>query len=127
MTQFLGNMKRSDYLVLMHVSQFAGYVIPMAGFVAPILLWATKKEEDELVDLHGRIILNWLITSLIVGILGGILLFIIIGLPILIALGICSVVFPILGAIKASNNETWPYPFSFDLLGTKERMVDRWL
>jgi uncharacterized Tic20 family protein len=126
MTQYLGNMKRNDYLVLMHVSQFAGHVIPLAGFVAPILLWATKKDEDELVDLHGRIILNWLITALILGILGGILTFIIIGIPILIAVGICSVVFPIMGAIKASNNETWMYPFSLDLMGVKERFVDRW-
>ena len=86
----------------------------------------TKKDEVELVDLRGRSILNWLITALILGILGGILTFIIIGIPILIAVGICSVVFPIMGAIKASNNETWMYPFSLDLMGVKERFVDRW-
>ncbi|MFY0672380.1 MAG: DUF4870 domain-containing protein [Bacteroidia bacterium] len=126
MTQFLGNMKRNDYLVLLHVSQFAGAIVPMAGFVVPILLWATKKDEDQMVDLHGRIILNWLISAFILGIIGGVLSMIFIGIPILIVVGICSIVFPIIGAIKAANKETWLYPLSLDILGVKERMVDRW-
>ena len=119
-------MEKRQYLLLMHLSQFAGYVIPLAGLIAPIVMWANKKDEDFEVDLHGRVIINWLITVLILAFIGIILSFLFIGIPLLIALGFCGVAFPIIGAVKASDDNIWIYPFSIDVMGVKERINNRY-
>jgi uncharacterized Tic20 family protein len=98
--------------MFIHLSQFCGYLIPLAGLIVPIVLWQVKKGESEIIDKHGRIVVNWIITELIYGFVFLLLCFVIIGIPLLIALGILSVVFPIIGGIKANNGEIWPYPLS---------------
>lgn len=106
----------NGYLVLMHLSQFANYIIPFAGFVAPIVLWLSKKDEDELIDRQGREITNWLIFELIALAVCGLLTFVIIGIPLLIVLGIVGIVFPIIGGVKGSNGEFYRYPMLFRFL-----------
>ena len=98
--------------MFIHLSQFCGYLIPLAGMITPIILWQIKKNDSEVIDKHGRIVVNWIITELIYGIVFGLLCFIIIGIPLLFALGVLSIVFPIIGGIKAKNGEVWPYPLS---------------
>ncbi|MDD3277229.1 MAG: DUF4870 domain-containing protein, partial [Kiritimatiellales bacterium] len=51
--------------VFLHLSQFLTYLIPLAGIIAPIILWQVKKDESEIVDRHGKIVMNWLLTELI--------------------------------------------------------------
>jgi uncharacterized Tic20 family protein len=41
-----------------------------------------------------------------------VLCFVLIGFPLLFAVLILSIVFPIIGAVKAANGELWPYPLS---------------
>jgi uncharacterized Tic20 family protein len=36
----------------------------------------------------------------------------IIGIPLLVAVAVLSIVFPIVAAIKASNGEVWKYPLT---------------
>ena len=91
-------------------------MVPIGGLIVPLILWLMKKDESTLIDLHGRIVLNWIITEFILIIGFGILIIFIIGIPLLLALLVVSFVFPILGAVKAQNGETWPYPFSFEFL-----------
>ena len=98
--------------MILHLSIFAGYIIPLAGLVLPIVIWQVKKDQFPIIDEHGKIVVNWMISSLIYFIVGSLLSFILIGIPILVAVGIAAVVFPIIGGIKASNGEVWPYPLS---------------
>ena len=44
------------------------------------------------------------------------LMFVLIGIPLLIALAIVAVVFPIIGGIKANDGKLWPYPMSIRFL-----------
>ena len=48
--------------MFIHLSQLCGYVIPLAGFIVPIILWQVKKDESEVIDQHGRIVTNWIIS-----------------------------------------------------------------
>ena len=64
----------------------------------------------------GQWVANWIITALIAGIIFFPLCFILIGLPLMFVLGVLCLVFPIVGGIKASNGEFWPYPMSFRFL-----------
>lgn len=98
--------------MLLHLSQLINLVIPMGGYVAPILMWALNKDKNQEVDIQGKIVLNWLISEFIYLIVGGILVLLIIGIPVLIALLIVGVVFPIIAAVKANNGERWKYPLS---------------
>ena len=103
----------NTWCMFIHLSQFCGFVIPGAGFVVPIVLWQTKKNESPLIDRHGRIVANWMLTELILSVVCIPLCFILIGIPLLIGLAVAGVVFAILGAVKAYDGIVWPYPFSF--------------
>jgi len=105
-------MELHVFLTLLHLSVFAGIIIPGAGFLLPIIMWATCSSLHPLIDTHGRIALNWLISEIIYAIIVAVLCFILIGIPLAIALAICGIVFPIVGAVRASRGETWRYPLS---------------
>lgn len=106
-------MDEKTWTILLHLSQFCGFLIPLAGLVVPIVLWQVKKNESQLIDQHGRIVANWLVTAFIAGIVFFMLSFLLIGIPLLILLGVLCIVFPIVGAIKANDGIAWPYPGSY--------------
>lgn len=105
-------MEEKQFLMLMHLSQLAGIIIPLAGLVLPIIMWATNKDESKEVDRHGKVILNWLISSIIYFIVCTILMLVLIGFIGFFALVIMHLVFVIIGAIKANEGTLWPYPLS---------------
>jgi uncharacterized Tic20 family protein len=109
-------MDENTWSLLLHLSQLCGFLIPLAGFVVPIIIWQVKKNESAVIDRHGRIVANWMITVLIAGIVFFGLSILLIGIPLLIILGVLCVVFPIIGGIKASNGEFWTYPMSYRFL-----------
>ena len=98
--------------MLLHLSMLAGLVIPLAGLIIPILIWQMKKDELPLIDAHGKNAMNWIISSLIYAVACLILWLLLIGIPLSIALGVVSIVFPIIAAIKGNNGEVWMYPLA---------------
>lgn len=104
------------WAMCLHLSVFAGYAAPFAGFIAPILIWQLMKEDLPGLDAHGRIVVNWIISSIIYTVVSAILCLVLIGIPMLIAVGIMAVVFPIVGAIKANEGVAWRYPLTISFL-----------
>ena len=102
--------------MFLHLSQLLNLILPPAGIIAPIVLWQMKKEETPALDAHGKMVVNWLISSLIYFAVSGVLCIILIGFLGLLALGIMSIVFPIIGGIKANNGELWEYPLTIKFL-----------
>lgn len=103
------------WAMILHLSQFAGYLVPLAGFVAPIVIWRVKRDSMPEIDAHGRVVANWVISQVIYFALAFVLVFVLIGIPLLFVLGIVAVVFPIIGAVKASDGIVWKYPFSLPI------------
>jgi uncharacterized Tic20 family protein len=101
--------------MVMHLSQFAGYLVPLAGLVVPIIMWLTKREDPE-VDRHGREIANWMIFEIISVIVCGLLTIVVIGIPLLIILSVMAIVCPIIGAVQASSGGFFKYPVFFRVL-----------
>jgi uncharacterized Tic20 family protein len=99
-----------QWALFLHVSQLLGLVIPVAGWLAPILIWQLKKEEMPGLDAHGRNAANWMISELIYAIVAGVLCLFCIGIPLLIAVALAGIVLPIIAGVKASDGEVWPYP-----------------
>lgn len=109
-------MDLRTFTILMHLSIFAGAIVPFGGIILPVVMWTTNKDKSVLIDQHGKNILNWMISSFIYAIGGAILVLIGIGVLILIAVAVCTVVFAILGAVKASNGEIYKYPLAIEFI-----------
>jgi len=112
----LMGLSENSYIALMHISQFAGVIIPGLGLLAPIILWVMNKENNVNVNIAGKNIINFMISMLIYCVVSGILCIILIGIPMLIALGIIYIIFVVMAAIKANSGETWKYPMSISFL-----------
>jgi uncharacterized Tic20 family protein len=86
------------------------------SFLGPLIIWLIKKDEDKFIDDQGKEALNWQITFIIGWFVGLITMCIGIGFIILIALGICNLIFCIMGAVKANNGQLYRYPINLRLI-----------
>jgi len=105
-------MQTNTFLMLMHLSQLSSFIVPGAGFVLPIVMWATNKDESVEVDRHGRVILNWMLSALIYSVICVALMLVIIGVFLLWALVLLNLIFVIIAAVNANDGKLWPYPLS---------------
>jgi len=110
------DLQPKQWAMFVHFSVLAGFVVPFAGLILPIILWQIKKDEIPEIDVHGKIVVNWLISALIYSAVGLLLTFVLIGKPLLFILGALCVVFPVIGGIKANNGVVWDYPLTIQIL-----------
>jgi len=99
-----------------HLGAFAGFIIPFGSIIVPLVIWLMKKDESEYVDYHGKESLNFQITMMIAFIVATVLIFILIGIPIIIGLAIFELIIVIIAGIKANDGVYYRYPFSFKLI-----------
>lgn len=116
MTNGLMDEETRQWAMFLHFSLLAGYVIPLAGFVAPILIWQIKKADLPAIDEHGKVVINWMISGVIYIAICYFLFLVLIGIPLMMILALVAIIFPIVGGIKASKGELWVYPFSIPFL-----------
>jgi uncharacterized protein len=109
-------LQTRQWAMLLHLSLLAGFVVPILGLVAPVLIWQLKKTELPELEMHGKIVMNWLISSILYAVISALLILVLVGIPLLIVLGILCIIFPIVGGIKANNGEVWKYPLSIEFL-----------
>ena len=107
-------MEENSFLMLLHLSQFAGYIVPGRGFALPIILWYNEKDRNANVDRHGKNILNFIISYMIYMAILFILSFALIGLPFMWILGLLVPTFTIVAAVKASSGVYWKYPATIE-------------
>jgi len=111
-----------QWIVFLHLSALGFFVLPALGHIlGPLIIWLVKKPESPAIDAAGRNVLNfqiswtiWIFVSGVVGFAGSCLFLV----PILIPIGfwIAWLVFVIIGAVKASNGETYQFPLTIKLL-----------
>ena len=109
-------LEEKQFLSLMHLSQFASYIVPLFGIIIPLFMWLSFKDQNQNIDTHGKMIMNWIVSSYIYGVICFILTFVLIGIPLMFILGAAVIIFPIIGAVRASNNEFWNYPATIKLI-----------
>ena len=115
-----------NYSAITHLSGFAGWFFPFGNILAPLVLWAAKKNESSYINEHGKAAVNFQLSLLLYCFLLGILLIPIaiftLGLGIIaiiigiIPVVILKIVLIISGSIKASNGEMYHYPFTIDFI-----------
>jgi uncharacterized Tic20 family protein len=109
-------MDERTYCMLLHLSQLAGFIIPFAGIVMPIVKWVMYKDQNDFIAANGRHAVNWAISEIIYLIISAVLILVIIGIPLLIGVGICGIVFAILAAVKAKDGIVWKYPMAIPFI-----------
>ena len=82
----------------------------ITGFIGPLVMLLACQDKE--VKKHAKVTLNWQFSYLIYIIISIILVFVIIGIPLLILLGILNIIFGILAAVKASEDKIYKYPLS---------------
>ena len=109
--------------MFLHLSLILGYVVPVAGLAAPIIIWQTKKNELPLLDERGKNATNWMISLLIYCaayvMVSIVLTFVGIGIVLLMLwplILVASVVPPVIARINANNGEVWRYPLAIQFL-----------
>ncbi len=106
----------NKWALALHLSQLAHF-IPLGGIVIPIVIWQVKKDDLPGIDAHGRNVVNWTL-SWIVYCIAAIPLILLFGLGLLILwiIPLLTIVFAIVGGVKAYSGETWKYPLTVDFL-----------
>jgi len=99
-------------LLFTHLSQLLNLFTGFGGFIVPLVIWLTQKDKVEHMDQQGKDILNFQLTMIILGIISIPLMLIIVGFITLAIVGLLTLIFPIINAIKANNSEPTHYPFS---------------
>ena len=97
--------------MLSHLSALLG-----VGFLLPLVVYLAMRKESEYVAANAREALNFHITVLIYGLCCIPLVFILIGIPLLIVLGLGSLVLAIIATIKASDGQCYRYPLTLRLV-----------
>ena len=111
-TKDLLGMTPSTYATAMHLSQYATYLIPLAGVIIPIGMWLYGRDQNEFVNEHGHNLMNFLVSYFIYGTIAGILCFVAVGFVLLPILILVTLILPIFGAIAASKSQSYSYPLT---------------
>jgi uncharacterized Tic20 family protein len=97
--------------MLAHLLSFvAAYLF--LGFVAPLIVLLVFGPRSAYVRAHAVESLNFNLSWLLYGIVGVILAFLLIGIPILIALGLAYLVLVVIASVRANNGEFFRYPLT---------------
>jgi len=97
--------------MLSHLSALLG-----VGFVLPLVVYLAMRRESEYVAANAREALNFHISVLIYTLCCIPLVFIVVGIPLLIVLGLGSLVLAIIATIKASDGGCYRYPLTLRLV-----------
>ncbi len=102
-----------QWAMFIHFSILAGWAIPLAGLIVPIILWQIKKDELPGIVPHAHVVLNWIVSSLVYALICFVLVFVLIGILGFMALAIVTIIFAVIGGLKANEGEVWEYPGTF--------------
>lgn len=102
--------------MLAHLAALTGYIIPFGNIIGPLVIWLIKKDEMPFVAEQGKESLNFQITVMIAIVICIPLMFVCIGIPMVIAVGVADLVFIIIAAIKANEGIAYRYPWTLRLV-----------
>lgn len=82
------------------------------SFVGPLVVFLIADDSQPFAKEHAKESLNFQITVALISIISWVLVFIVIGILGLIAIQILNLIFSIMAAVAASNNQEYRYPLN---------------
>jgi uncharacterized Tic20 family protein len=98
------------WAMLCHLLALSGFCIPFGNVLAPLILWAIKRDDDPFIDDQGKEALNFQLTMTIAVVISMVLIFVAIGLLLLIVLAIFQLVMIIMASVAANEGRAYRYP-----------------
>ncbi|MBL8857052.1 MAG: DUF4870 domain-containing protein [Planctomycetes bacterium] len=102
--------------MLAHLLTLLGYVIGLGHFLPPLIIYLSKKDENEFIADQARESLNFQITVLLLALVCLPFICIGIGIVMLILLGIFQLVMVIVAGIQAHDGKRFRYPLTLRLV-----------
>jgi uncharacterized Tic20 family protein len=99
------------WAMLAHLLSFVAAYIAL-GFLAPLVVLLVFGQRSAFVRAHAVESLNFNLTWLLYAVVAVILAFLLVGIPILVALGIAYVILVIIASVRANNGEFYRYPLT---------------
>jgi uncharacterized protein len=96
--------------VLCHLSYFFGFAL--ISFLFPLTVYLVMRTDSAYVTHHAREALNFHLSLLLYIVCCIPLCFIVVGVPLLVAIGLTGVVCSIVAAVKASKGTYYQYPIT---------------
>lgn len=98
-----------------HWSALVSAAVALA-FLGPLLVLLVKGNESPFVRRQAVESLNFQLSVLIYGLVSAVLVLVLIGILLLVALGVCWLVFTIIGAVRASSGVDYRYPLTLRMV-----------
>ena len=110
-----GSAATQEDRTLAMLTHLSGIIL---GFIVPLVIWLTNKDKSDKGWLNDQAkeALNFQITILLAYIAGTVLTIILIGPLISLAAWVVSVIFSIIGGLKANEGVAYRYPFALRLI-----------
>jgi uncharacterized Tic20 family protein len=96
--------------VVCHLSLFFFFL--GAWILVPLIIFLLKKDSSPWVGEQAREVLNFHISLFIYAIVCAVLVIVFIGAPLLLLLGLASLILPVIGAIRAAEGILYRYPLT---------------
>jgi uncharacterized Tic20 family protein len=97
--------------MVMHILCLVGFPI-----IGPLIIWLMKKDQSPYLDAQGRELLNFQISYFIYAMISFVLIAVLIGIVLLFAVGIASLVFTIIGLVKAADGKVYRFSLCIRML-----------
>ncbi|MFN8194000.1 MAG: DUF4870 domain-containing protein [Nocardioidaceae bacterium] len=98
-----------------HWSALVALVIGLP-FLGPLVVMLTQGNKSPWVRRQAVESLNFQISMIIYAIVSAILIIVLIGFFLLLAVGVLSIIFPIIAAVKTSNGQDYRYPLTIRMI-----------
>ena len=97
--------------IVMHILGLVGFPI-----IGPLVIWLMKKDTSAYLNDQGRELLNFQLTYFLYSVISFLLVFVLIGIPLLVVVGIASLIFTVIGIVNASEGRVYRFPWIFRFL-----------
>lgn len=88
------------------------HILGLVGFPGPLLVWLLTKDRDKFIDDNGKEAVNYQLSMLIYFFAAWVLCLVLIGFFLIPALIVLNTILVILGAVKASDGQSYRYPIA---------------
>lgn len=102
------------WAMLCHLSALAGFLLPFGSLIGPIVVWQLKKNESPFIDDQGKEAVNFQLSVFLYMLGSMLLMYIGIGILLLGAVVITTLVLIVVAALKANQGVAYRYPFKIN-------------
>ena len=106
----ISESSRKLWIIILHLSNLMPVVI------VPLIIMLLKKDEIPGIEKHCRDIINFQVSICIYMIISAFLVFLVIGVLILIAIGIYIGIITLINIIKVATGKDYSYPFTMNII-----------